>query len=149
MKPSLWFRIAAVLLFFFVLGHTAGFLSFRPSTAEGRAVWNAMNSVHFRVGSGSFSYGGFYVGFGLFCTAYLLFSAVLAWQIGSLTNKAPEVVGPLGWSLFALQLASLVLSWIYFSLPPAIFSAASAVCIGVGTWMSTAPRNARAMIGAS
>ena len=77
MKPSLWFRIAAVLLFFFALGHTVGFLRFRPATADGRAVLDAMNSVHFRVGSGSFSYGGFYVGFGLFVTSYLLFSCSL------------------------------------------------------------------------
>jgi len=149
MKPSLWFRIAAVLLFFFALGHTVGFLRFRPATAEGRSVFDAMNNVHFRVGSGSFSYGGFYVGFGLFVTAYLLFSSVLAWQIGSIANKTPEVVGGLGGSLFTVQLASLALSWIYFSLPPAIFSAAIALCLGLGTWISAASRNSRATIGAS
>jgi hypothetical protein len=40
--------------------------------------------VHFSFGGGTFSYGGFYVGFGLFVTAYLLFSALLAWQLGGL-----------------------------------------------------------------
>ncbi|PYQ59589.1 MAG: hypothetical protein DMF58_11085 [Acidobacteria bacterium] len=136
MKASLLFRIASVLLVLFALGHTFGFLHFKPPTPEGLAVRDAMNNVHFRVGGGSFSYGGFYIGFGLFVTAYLLFSAVLAWQISSMTIRAPQAVTSIGWSLFAVQLASLVLSLIYFSLPPAVFSALIAVCLGVGTWMS-------------
>ena len=107
MRTSLLFRIAAVLLLFFALGHTVGFLRFRPPTAEGVAVLDAMNNVHFRVGNATSSYGGFYVGFGLFVTAYLLFSAVLAWQIGSMTRRAPGAVGGLGyglgWSLFAVR----------------------------------------------
>jgi len=37
-----------------------------------------MNNVQFQIGRGSFSYGGFYTGFGLFATLYLLFSAYVA-----------------------------------------------------------------------
>jgi hypothetical protein len=133
---STWlFRIAAVLLVVFAVGHTAGFLSFRPPTNEGIAVYDAMKRVHFQIGRASFSYGGFYVGFGLFVTAYLLFAAVLAWQLGGLARTHADAIGGLSWCLFAVQLASLALSWIFFSMAPVIFSAVIAACIGLGSWM--------------
>jgi hypothetical protein len=139
MKPILLYRIAAVLLVLFALGHTLGFLKFQAPTAEGKAVWEAMNSVHFQIGGSSFSYGGFYIGFGLFVTAYLLFSAALAWQLGTLSLNHPEYIGPIGWSFFLVQIASLVLSWIYFSLPPALFSALIAACLGWASWLVRRP----------
>jgi hypothetical protein len=49
----------------FALGHTYGFLSLRTAAAEACTVFNAMNTVHFEFGGWSFSYGGFYRGFGL------------------------------------------------------------------------------------
>jgi hypothetical protein len=68
--------------------HTFGFLAFKPPTAEGTAVLDAMNSVHFSVGGQRISsYGGFYRGFGLSLSAAQLFSAFLAWQLGSLAKK--------------------------------------------------------------
>jgi len=93
MKATLLFRIAAVLLLLFATGHTIGFLSFTPPTPEGVAVRDAMSNVHFQVRNNSLSYGGFYRGFGLFVTAYLLFSAFLAWQLGSLVVTYPREIG--------------------------------------------------------
>ena len=141
MTSTIWFRAAAVLLLIFALGHTVGFLRFVPPSTEGRAVLDAMRSVHFSVGRSSFSYGGFYVGFGLYVTAYLLFSAVLAWQLGGFVTTAPAVVRPIGALLVFVQIVGLVLSWMYFSAAPAAFSALVTLCLGVGTWLAgTAPR---------
>src|SRR5271165_4000097 len=81
MKVPYLYRIAAVLLVLFAAGHTIGFLSFKPPTAEGLAVRDAMMDVHFQVKSADLSYGGFYKGFGFFITVYLLFSAFLAWHL--------------------------------------------------------------------
>ena len=47
MTATLLYRIAAVVLLLFAAGHTFGFLSFRPKSAEGLAVYNAMHSVPF------------------------------------------------------------------------------------------------------
>jgi hypothetical protein len=138
MKATLLFRIAAVLLILFATGHTIGFLSFTPPTPEGVAVRDAMNNVHFQVRSHTYSYGGFYRGFGLFVTAYLLFSAFLAWQLGSLAAKYPQAVRPLGWILCTVQIASLILSAIYFSGAPAISSALVAACLGWAAWRTHA-----------
>ena len=47
MNATILYRIAAVLLILFAVGHTLGFLSFKPASAEGQAVRDAMNSVRF------------------------------------------------------------------------------------------------------
>jgi hypothetical protein len=130
MNATLLYRIAAALLILFALGHTIGFLHFKPPTPEAIAVRDAMTNVHFEVKGASFSYGGFYNGFGLFVTAYLLFSAFLAWHLGGLATREPQAIGGLGWAFFAVQVASLALSWIYFSVPPAVFSGIVAACVG-------------------
>jgi hypothetical protein len=129
-STTLLYRIAAVLLILFAAGHTFGFLNFKPPTTEALAVRDAMNNVHFQLKGSNFSYGGFYVGFGLFVTVYLLFSAFLAWHLGALARDTPQAIRGLGWAFFVTQVASLALSWIYFSTAPAAFSALVAMCLG-------------------
>ena len=135
MKVTVLYRIAALLLVLFAAGHTFGFLSFRAPSPEARAVFDSMNDVHFQVKGSSFSYGAFYRGFGLYITAYLLFSAYLAWYLGALTLISPGPASALGWALCAVQIISLVLSWMYFSAVPAMFSAVVAVCLGWAAWL--------------
>jgi len=93
MKATLLYRIASVLFVLFAAGHTFGFLSFKPPTAEGLAVRDAMNNVHF---GANLSYGGFFVGFGLYVSLYLLFSACVAWHLGGLAGRLPQAIGALG-----------------------------------------------------
>ena len=140
MNATLLYRTASILLLLFAAGHTFGFLSFKPPSPEGLAVRDAMNTVHFKVGRATFSYGGFYVGFGLFIGVYLIFSAFLAWYLGDLAGREPQAIGSLGWAFFALQLASLILSWMYFSAAPALFSALLALCLGWAAWLVHAAR---------
>lgn len=136
MSPTSLFRSAAALFVIFALGHTLGFLRFVPPTAEGVAVRDAMQSVSFQVGGSRFSYGGFYRGFGLYITLYLVFSAYLAWYLGDLARTAPAVVPPLGWLLAAVQGVGFVLSWLYFSTIPALFSAVIALLLAAATWLA-------------
>ena len=135
MTAKTLYRIASVVFVLFAFGHTFGFLTFTPQTAEGQAVFDAMNRVGFQVHAATLTYGGFYKGFGLYITAYLLFSAMLAWQLSNLT-AIPQAAS-LGWTFFVLQLASLVLSSMYFSIEPAIFSAVLAVCLAWAAWSAT------------
>ena len=118
MKPTVLYRIASFLLIFLAAGHTIAILKFKPPSPESETVWNTMNSVHFQVARGEYSYGGFYQGLGLFVTTYLLFAAYLAWYLGSMARQNPQAIGSLGWAFFALQFASIALSAIYFFLPP-------------------------------
>ena len=135
MTATLLYRIAAVVLVLFAAGHTFGFLSFRPSSAEGLAVYDAMNSVHFEFNGAARSYAEFYTGFGLMVTAYLLFSAFLAWHLGGLAARQPRAIGVLAWAFVVVQLASLVLSVLYFFLVPALLCAATLVCLLWAAWL--------------
>ncbi len=137
MNATRLYRMAAVLFVFFGLGHTYGFLSLRVPSAEGRAVFDAMNSVHFTIHGTDYSYGNFYRGFGLSCTVSMLLSAFLAWHLGELARSAPRAIGALGWVFFAAQLAGLVLSVKYFGGAPAVFSALAALCTGAAAWLAS------------
>lgn len=134
MSSTLLYRIAAFVFVLFALGHTYGFLSLRAPSAEARAVFDAMNTVHFEVGGRSFSYGGFYRGFGLSCTVSMLLSAFLSWHLGELARSAPGAVGALGWAFFAAQLAGTVLSFLYFGLPPMVLSVLVAAIVGLAAF---------------
>ncbi len=131
MSATLLYRIAVFVFALFALGHTYGFLSLRPPSPEARAVFDAMNTVHFKVGGQNFSYGGFYRGFGLSCTVSMLLSAFLSWHLGELARSAPGAIGALGWVFFAAQLAGVALSLLYFGLPPMVLSALVAAIVGV------------------
>src|SRR5579863_8437295 len=119
MVKSTWlYRIAALLLAVFGAGHTSGFLTFKPSNADGMAVMEGMNRVHFEFFGGSLTYGDLYMGFGLVVSVYLFFAACLAWYLGSLAQTAPQSIGWLRWVFTAAQASVLVLASIYFAGPP-------------------------------
>jgi hypothetical protein len=137
MKATLLYRIAAVLFVIFAVSHTMGLLSSKQPSAQVAAVRAAMDSVHFKFAGATLSYGGIYIGFGLLVTAYLLFSAYLAWHLGGLARKEPKAIGALGWAFFAVDVATLVLAWIYFFIGPVVPSAIIAVCLGWAAWLVT------------
>jgi hypothetical protein len=124
MKAVSLYRIAAAVFILFAAGHTFGSLSCRPPTVEGRAVWDAMNHVRFTQGNETFSYAGFYTGFGLSISLTMLFEAFLAWHL----SRHPQPA--LAWAFFALQIANIPLSLIYFATVPAIFTGVAAALLG-------------------
>jgi hypothetical protein len=129
MSPRLSLRLTALVFLLFAAGHTVGFLTFRAPTAEGQAVFNAMNSVHFAADGTTYSYGNFYRGFGLFITVFQLFTAWLAWMLASWAASAPQQVRTIAWGLCVVQLISLGLSVAYFAAGPAVLSAIAVVLL--------------------
>lgn len=138
LKAITLYRIASVIFIFFAAGHTVGFLRLVAPSPEARAVFEGMNNVHFQLGGSRFSYGGFYRGFGLSITVTLLFSAFLAWHLGTLAGGNPQAIGWLGWAFTLVQVISVVLSWKYFSAAPAILSVVVAICLAWAAWLVTA-----------
>ena len=136
MKATWLYRSAAVVFVLFALGHTIGFLTFRPSSAEGRAVFDAMNNIHFAQRAVTSSYGAFYRGFGLSISVSLIFSAFLAWHLGELARNTPQAIGALGWAFFAVQIAGIAISLKYFGAPQAIFSALVTLSVGSAAWLA-------------
>src|SRR6516165_5042537 len=95
MSATLLYRIATFLLVLLALGHTYSFLTLRAPSAEGRAVYDAMNAVHFELGGRSHSYGEIYRGLGLFCTVSLVFSAFLSWHLVFFLRLPPPPISTL------------------------------------------------------
>ena len=130
MSAKLLYRIASVLFIIFALSHTFGVLSQKAPSSPAAAVRAAMDHVRWRFMGSEISYGGMYIGFGLFVTAALLLAALFAWHLGSLSATHPQAIGLMGWSLFAFSLACLILGWIYFFAGPIVVSALLALSLG-------------------
>lgn len=129
------YRVAAVVFVLFAAGHTAGFLTFRPESAEGIAVVDAMSAVHFDFNGSTRSFAMFYRGFGLQITAFLVFCAVLAWHLAKLSAGQPGSIGALAWAFVALQLAILTLSALYFFVVPTVMCTVIFVCLLWAAWL--------------
>lgn len=79
------------------------------------------------------SYGNWYKGFGLTISAALVFSAFLAWCLGSMAKRGSKEVKMLGWGFIVWQIPGVVLSFLYFGLPPMILGALVTVLLGAAT----------------
>jgi hypothetical protein len=134
-KASLFYRIAAVLILLFAVGHTIGFLQSDPSWGVD-SLLASMKSIHFNIQGFSRSYWDFFVGFGLFVTVFLIFAAVLAWQLGGVATETLARMRLIAWT-FALCFAVVtVLSWRYFFAIPLVFSFVITVCLVLAAWRS-------------
>lgn len=129
------YRIAAVLILLFDLGHSAGFPWSDPAWGVDLGT---VRSSHFTVFGFSRTYWDFYRGFGLDLSVFLLLAAALAWQLGGLPAQALPLVRVTAWALALTFAAVTVLSWMYFFSIPIVFSIAITVCLAVGAWR--APR---------
>ena len=140
MKASTFYRIAAVLILLFAVGHTVGFLQSDPKWGVDTLL-ASMRSIHFDVQGFSRTYWDFYVGFGLFVTVFLLLAAVLAWQLGGLAAETLRLMRSTAWA-FALCFAVVtVLSWRYFFIIPIVCSSLITACLIAGAWLSAKPKS--------
>ena len=96
MKVSLLYRIASVLLLLFAAGHTIGFRQVDPTWGVDSLV-DSMKSMHFNVNGSDRTYWEFFVGFGLLVTAWMIFAAIVAWQLGSLPAETLAQIRVLAW----------------------------------------------------
>ena len=92
MKASLWYRVAAVLLLLFAVGHTLGFRQSDPAWGVD-ALLGSMRSLHFDVQGFSRTYWDFFVAAGFSVGVLYLFAAVLAWQLGGLPAEMDRKSG--------------------------------------------------------
>ena len=133
MTTRVLYRIAAVLILLFDIGHSAGCPWSDP--AWGVDV-GAMRSSHFTILGFSRTYWDFYVGFGLFVSVFLLLAAVLAWQLGNLTRQTFPLVRSTAWTLALCFAAVTLLSWMYFFTIPIAFASVITVCLLAAAWLS-------------
>ena len=136
MKASLLYRIAAVLILLFDVGHTSGFPWSDPKWG---VDLGSMRSTHFDILGSSRTYWDFYVGFGLFVSMFLLLAVVLAWQLGGLPPETLALMRGTAWTFAVCFAAIAVLSWRYFFIIPIVFSMVITVCLIGAAWRSAKP----------
>ena len=138
MKASLFYRIAAVLLLFFAVGHTLGFRQSDPSWGVD-VLLGSMRSIHFDVQGFSRTYWDLFVAAGFCVGVFYLFAAILAWQLGGLPPETLALMRGTAWA-FALCFAAItVVSWRYLFILPIVFSMVITVCLIAAAWLSAQP----------
>ena len=133
MKASTFYRIAAVLLLLFAVGHTLGFRRSDPIWGID-ALLSSLRSIHFDVQGFNRTYWDFFLGIGFSTGVFLLFAAILAWQLGGLPTASLSHLRGTAWA-FALSFAALtVLSWTYLFAIPIVFSILITICLAAAAW---------------
>lgn len=134
LRASLFYRIAAILLLLFAAGHTVGFRQSDPQWGVDTLL-GSMQSTHFQIQGFNRTYWDFFTGFGFFATVFLLFSAVLTWQLGGLLPETLARMRGIGWALALCFTGITILSWKYFFIAPIVFSIAITVCLTAAAWL--------------
>lgn len=95
-----------------------------------------MRSLRFDTQGFTRSYWDFFVGFGLFASVFLIFAAVLAWQLGGLDAETLRRVRDIRWALAISFVGVTILTCRYFFLIPIIFATVTALCLIAAAWLS-------------
>jgi len=136
MKASVVYRVTAVLLLLFATGHTLGFRQSDPTWGVD-ALLSSMRSTHFNVQGFNRTYWDLFVAAGFSVGVFYLFSAILAWQLGSLPPETLAHIRGILWA-FALCFAAItVVSWRYLFVVPIAFSIVITVCLISAAWLSS------------
>jgi len=135
MKASVFYRIAAVLLLLFAVGHTLGFRQSDPTWGVD-ALIGSMRSIHFDVQGFKRTYWDIFVAAGFSVGVFYLFAAILAWQLGGLPASHLALMRGTAWA-FALCFAAItVVSWRYLFILPIAFSIVITSCLTAAAWFS-------------
>jgi hypothetical protein len=135
MRASLFYRIAAVLLLFFAVGHTLGFRQSNPQWGLD-AMLASMRSIQFEVQGFTRTYWEIFEAAGFSVGVFYVFAAILAWQLGGLPAPTLAIMRGTTWA-FALCFAAItVVSWKYLFILPILFSIVITLCLTAAAWLS-------------
>jgi len=135
MQASRFYRIAAVLLLLFAVGHTLGFRQSDPQWGVD-ALLGSMRSIHFDVQGFNRTYWDLFQAAGFSVGVFYAFAAILAWQLGGLPAATLALMRGTAW-VFALCFAAItVVSWRYLFVLPIAFSIVITLCLTAAAWLS-------------
>ena len=138
MKASLFYRIAAVLLLLFAVGHTLGFRQSDPAWGVD-SLLGSMRSIHFDVQGFSRTYWDLFLAAGFSVGVFYLFAAVLAWKLAGLPPETLERMRLVLWAFVLCFAAIALVSWRYLFILPIVFSVVITICLAAAAWFSTKP----------
>jgi hypothetical protein len=136
MKAPVFYRVAAVLLLLFAVGHTLGFRQSDPAWGVD-ALLGSMQSIHFEVQGFNRTYWDLFVAAGFCVGVFYLFAAILAWQLGGLPVETLARMRGIAWA-FALCFAAItVVSSMYLFILPIAFAGVVTACLISAAWLSS------------
>jgi len=128
------FRLAAYLTFLFCAGHTAGGMLAQKSLGPASdLVFFAMKATHFDFNGADCTWYGFWFGFGLTVSAFLVLVGVTALVLDRVTPEAWPQVQVLAWALIVAMAFNAVIAWRYFFAGPTAFSVIIVALLVAGT----------------
>jgi len=134
---NVWlYRASAVLLAFFAVGHQLGFRQVDPAWGVD-AVVRGMQTVRFPVQGFQRTYWDLFSGFGFFATAFLLFSALLAFD---LSRQPGDVLARLTfarWAFAACYVVVAALMFTNFFAAPMVFASLIAISLVAAASITT------------
>ena len=135
MSASMFYRIAAVLLLLFAVGHTLGFRQSDPQWGVD-ALLASMRSVHFEVQGFNRTYWDLFVAAGFCVGIFYLFAAILAWQLARLPAATLALMRGTAWAFAVCFAAITVVSWRFLFMLPVAFSILITFCLSAAAWLS-------------
>jgi hypothetical protein len=134
MKHFTLFRIAAYLTLLFCAGHTAGGMLAQKSLGPASdVVFSAMKSTHFDFNGADCTWYGFWFGFGLTVSAFLVLVAVTTFTLDRVTPAAWPQVQSIAWAVIAAMAFNGIIAWRYFFAGPTAFSIVIVALLVAGT----------------
>jgi ketosteroid isomerase-like protein len=136
MSPVWWYRASGALLLLFAVGHQLGFRRVDPAWGVD-AVVRGMQTARFGVQGFQRSYWDFFSGFGFFTTAFLVFSALLAF---ALSRQSADVLANLRfvrWAFAGCYVVIAALMVTNFFAAPIVFGSLIAVTLAVAASLPT------------
>ena len=136
MKASVFYRVAAVCLLLFALGHTLGFRQSDPQWGVD-SLLVSMRSMQFDVQGFHRTYWDLFLAAGFSVGVFYFFAAILAWQLGGLPVETLSRMRVTAWA-FALCFAAItVVSARYLFILPIAFSIVITACLVSAAWLSS------------
>jgi len=135
MSARLVYRIAAVLLVVFSVGHTAGFRLVDPKWGLD-GLLASVRATRFQADGFQRTWWDFYLATGYISGLFYLFAAVLAWQLGGLPGAMLARLRGVTWGFALCFLAITAVSWQRLFLILIAFAAAVALCLTLAAWLS-------------
>jgi len=138
LKASILYRAASVLLLLFAVLHTYGFRQVDPDWRVDPLI-SSMRSIHFDLMGSSRTYWDLFVGFGLLFSVFLVFTAILAWQLGGLPAQTSSLMRGTAWGLVICFAAVTIVCFRYAFIIPSVFSILILLCLTAAAWLPAKP----------
>jgi len=130
--------------------HTGGGMLAQKSLGPASdTVFDAMKSVHFDFNGADSTWYGFWFGFGLTTSIFLLLSSIVAWQFERIPSELWPGLQVIAWAFVASHVANTVLAWKYFFAGPGVFGILISVLLAIGTLRKSRPVAERRVVSSA